>query len=121
MILPKPNFGLFFITVVSFSNIFQTSPQILNNTTDEKIALDYNVSSGETVTIDLDYGKKTVTNNANVNLFGTLTTDSDVATFHIAPDPEAPGGVNELQVFGDEAALGETEIRIQWYVRYIGI
>lgn len=97
------------------------SPQINNNTTDEKIELDYDVSVGETVTINLEYGQKTVTNNASVNLIGTVTTDSDLATFHIAPDPEAPNGVNQLLVTGNDAVIGQTEIRIEWYTRYIGI
>lgn len=97
------------------------SPQILNNTTVEKIKLDYNVSVGETVTINLEYGQKTIVNNASVNLIGTAAVDSDISTFHIAPDPEAPGGINELQVFGDGAVVGATEVKIQWNTNYIGI
>lgn len=97
------------------------SPRILNNTTVEEIALDYNVSVGETVTINLEYGQKTIINNTSVNLIGTATANSDIATFHIAPNPEAPAGINQLQVIGDSAAIGSTEVRIQWNTNYIGI
>lgn len=112
-------------TWLSYPTIYITgplsNPQIYNNTTNEKIELDYDVSVGETVTINLEYGLKTVVNNSSINLIGTVTTDSDLATFHIAPDPEAVNGINSLQVFGDDAAIGETEVRIEWYTNYIGI
>lgn len=98
-----------------------STPRIFNNTTDEKIQLDYDVSAGETVTVNLEYGIKTVENNFGTNLIGTVSTDSDVSTFHIAPDPEATGGVNELVVFGDDAVVGVTEVRITYNERYIGI
>ena len=97
------------------------NPRMLNNTTDEEIELNYNVSAGETVTINLDYGQKTVTNNTGTDLIGTVTTDSDIATFHIAPDPEAPNGQNELQVTGGNAVIGSTEVSINYLERYIGI
>lgn len=112
-------------TFLSFPTIIITGPlenvRILNNTTDEKIELNYDISVGETVTINLDYGVKTIQNNFDTNLLGTATSDSDIATFHIAPYPEAPGGVNELQVFGDGAVSGQTEVRITYNERYFGI
>lgn len=96
-------------------------PRIVNITTDEKIELNYNVAVGETVTINLQFGNKTVVNNFGTNLIGTVTSDSDLATFHIAPDPEATGGVNQLQVVGGGAVIGNTEVRIEWNTQYIGI
>jgi hypothetical protein len=97
------------------------SPRIFNNTTDEKIQLDYDVDSGETVTINLEYGQKTVVNNSGTNLIGTISTDSDVSTFHIAADPEAAGGVNNLAVFGGGANDTDTSVEVRYYERYIGI
>jgi len=112
-------------TWLSYPTITITGPlqssEITNNTTGEKIELEYNISSGEIVTINLAYGQKTVVNNSGTNLIGTVTTDSDVATFHIAPDPEAPGGVNSLTVDGNGSVINETSVVIEWYTRYIGI
>jgi len=112
-------------TWLSYPKIIITGPldnvRILNNTTEEQIELDYDIALGETVTINLDYGKKTITNNTNENLIGTATPESDIATFHIAPHPEALNGLNELQVLGDNAVIGNTEIKITYYERYFGI
>lgn len=96
-------------------------PVITNNTTNEKIQLSYNIAAGETVTVDLAFGNKTVTNNFGANLIGVVTPDSDLATFHIAPDPEAAGGVNNLTVSGGGGSAGLTQIQMSYYTRYIGI
>lgn len=111
-------------TWFSFPVITITGPQfgttIENLSTGEKIALDYALSAGEVVTINLDYGNKTVTNAGGTNLIGTVTSDSDLSTFHIAPDPEVAGGVNDLSV----ASMGNNEdssVVVTYYTRYIGI
>lgn len=98
-----------------------STPKIYNNTTGKSVKLEYIISSGETVTINLEYGQRTIMNNFGENLIGTATVDSDFAEFAIVPEPSAPGGVNDLQVVGDYAAAGETEIRVSWNTKYIGI
>jgi len=98
-----------------------SGPTIENLATGEKITLNYQILDGETVTIALPFGNKTVTNNLGANLAGTVSTDSDLAAFHIAPHPEAPGGVNQIHVIGTDAILGTTQIRLSFYTRYIGI
>jgi len=97
------------------------NPIITNTTTDEKIELDYVIASGEVVTISTAYGAKTITNDDGDNLIGTLTTDSDLATFHIAPDPEAPGGANVFRAQGAGADADVTSMVVKYYTRYIGI
>lgn len=97
------------------------APKITNITTGEKLELSYTVSAGESVTIDTRYGYKTVRNNSGVNLISYLSSDSDLATFHIAADPEAADGVNTLFASGAEAVFGQTSIRVEWNDRYIGI
>lgn len=90
-----------------------------NLTTNEQLSLGYNISLGETVTIDLAYGNKVAMNNFGIDLISTV--DGDLATFHIAESPTAPGGVNQLQVRGVGALAGTTRVLISYYTRYIGI
>jgi hypothetical protein len=110
---------------LSYPEIIMTGPMnnpiITNTTTGEKIELDYNISSGEIVTVTTNYGNKTVTNGDGDNLIGTLTTDSDLATFHIAPDPEAPDGNNVFRAQGSGADSSVTNMVVKYYTRYIGI
>lgn len=94
-------------------------PLVTNTSTGEMVGLTYNIAAGEVVTMDLPFGAKSVTNNLGANLIGLAT--YDLATFHIAPAPEVAGGVNVLTVTGGGGIAGITQIRMSWYVRYIGI
>lgn len=96
------------------------NPRVDNLTTGEFVELDFNVPAGRVVTIDMRYGFKTVTDDLGVNLIGTLTTDSDLATFHIAPNPEAPGGVNEIRFSGNNANAN-SQMVLRFFTRYFGI
>jgi hypothetical protein len=93
---------------------------IENDTTDEAIRFVSSVSEGETVTIDLSFGNKTVTSSIYGNVIGSISDDSDLATFHLAPDPEASGGVNAI-LFAPSGSGENTECTIYYYTRYIGI
>ncbi len=95
-------------------------PIITNETINESIALDYTVADGEEVVIDLSHGAKTVVNTSDVNLIGTVTPDSDLGTFRIDCDPAVPGGVNNFAVSGG-GTNANTRIKIEYYIRYIGI
>jgi len=97
-----------------------TNPVIYNTSTDEKIELYYNVPAGSTIVMDLSYGNKTVYEDGGTNRIGVVTTDSDLATFHIAPIPEVGGGVNTFQVIGTNATA-DTAVELSWYDNYIGI
>ena len=97
-----------------------TNPTIENLTTGEKLALTYTVLNHKTVTIDLRYGYKTIIGDTGNNLIGTLSGDSDLATFHLAPDPEAPLGVNQIRVLG-QSVNANTRVTMRYYVRYFGI
>jgi len=112
-------------TWLSYPEIVMTGPMnnpiITNTTTGEKIELDYNIALGEIVTITTEYGNKTITNEDGDNLIGTLTTDSDLATFHIAPDPVATNGENVLRAQGAGADSAITSMVVKYYNRYIGI
>jgi hypothetical protein len=111
-------------TWLSYPTIEVTGPiggfKITNDTTGEFIHLNYTVPAGDTVTISLEFGNKTVEDVAGNNLIGTVTTDSDLATFHVAPDPEAAGGVNSFSVVG-AGVDANTQVVLTYYTYYIGI
>ncbi|KKL57939.1 hypothetical protein LCGC14_2230370, partial [marine sediment metagenome] len=44
----------------------------------------------------------------------------DLATFHIAPVPEAPLGVNAIRLQGSNAN-GSTAMELRYFDRYFGI
>ncbi len=93
---------------------------ILNNTTGDSIKLNYEIVAGETVAIGLSPGSKSVTSSISGDMIGALDVTSDLATFHLAPDPEAPGGVNVIYVSGTNMAVA-TSLTFCYYTRYIGI
>lgn len=96
------------------------NPIVRNLTTGEKIELNTTIAIGRTVTVSLQYGNKTVIDDLGTNLIGTLTPDSDLATFHLAPAPEAPLGVNSIGVAAFELAA-TSRIVLEYFTRYIGI
>ncbi len=112
----------------AFPTIDVTGPwdnfTITNGATLETLDFGYNIAAGETVTFDLAYGVKSVTNQSGTNLIGSLSTDSDLASFHLTPDAEVTtglaDGVNPMTVTGTN--LDENSILVlSWYTRYIGI
>ena len=104
------------------------NPIIDNVTTGETLDLRHDVGPGETVTIDLAFGQKTITNNLGANLLGSLSTDSDLGTWHIAPTPEAPQVVgqprptarNVIRLRGSNPT-GSTSVQVRYFTRYFGI
>lgn len=97
------------------------NPVITNTSTSEKIELDYSISAGTTITITLDYGNKTVEDGSGSNLIATVSADSDLDTFHVAPDPEVVDGENTITVEGGGADADSTSVTISYYERFIGI
>lgn len=109
-------------TWLAFPVITLTGPLeaavITNLTTDEEIIFAKVLDGGEVVTIDLRFGYKTVKDANGVNLLGFVT--GDLGSFHIEPDPVAPGGVNNLSFYiASPAATGA--VQMQYNTRYIGI
>lgn len=111
-------------TWLSYPEIVITGPisgfNIENTDTGKMIQLNYAIQAGEIVTISLEYGNKTVESDIQGNIIGVVSTDSDLAEFAIVPDPEASGGVNNLEVNG-ASADNDTQIVLNYYTRYIGI
>jgi len=98
-----------------------TAVSIQHQTTLDKVALNnYSSPTGETTTIDLTYGKKTILTNSGVSLLGYVTQDSDLSAFSIQPDPEVAGGINAFDVTVSGGS-SDTLIQMQYKDRYIGI
>jgi len=95
-------------------------PQITNQTTADTIALDYQVSAGETVTINKTPTQVTVTNNFGQNLIGTVTDLSDLVSWVFATEGELTSdGVNTIQISGVNGVAGQTAITIEYDERHI--
>jgi hypothetical protein len=80
----------------------------------------YTIAAGETVTFDLTYGKKTITNNLGVSLLGYLSSDSEIGLFSIQPDPIVADGVNDFVVSVDNGTT-DTTVLFNYFDRYIAI
>lgn len=99
-----------------------TNPKIVNLTTNEKLEFRVGtvINSGSTYTIDTRYGYKTVIDESGVNRISSLTDDSDLDSFHLAPDDEAIDGLNSFKVTGT-AATSATNIYLRYYERFLGV
>lgn len=110
-------------TWLSYPTIVVTGPissfVIYNNTIGEKLELAANLLAGESLTITLDYGSKTIVKSDGTNLIGLLSPTSNLGTFHIAPHPVATNGVNSITTVIPGAA-STTSVTITYYHRYIG-
>lgn len=91
---------------------------VSNTTTGEAIEFNGEVNSDRTLTIDLGYGQKRAYDDAGDDFSGYL--DGDVGEFHIACEPEAENGENDIQVslVGGDA---NTLIEISFRPPYVGI
>lgn len=94
---------------------------ITNATTGDKLDFtEITISSEDYYDIDTRYGYKTVTNKLGGNRIMDLTTDSDLATFRLAAEPEAMQGENNILVTGTSAGE-ETQIIFGWRERYLSM
>lgn len=78
------------------------------------------IAGGDYYEIDLRYGRKTVVDAAGANQLADLTTDSDLTEWHIAADPDAPGGINSIN-FTCASATVATKCTIVYFERFIGV
>lgn len=92
---------------------------IQNVSTGILIGLNYTISTGETVTIDLRYDRKTITNNLGDDLIGYVSSNSEVGNFSLEPNPLITNGINEI-LLGVDGPTSDTSVVITHYRRYIG-
>lgn len=98
-----------------------TNAVITNAATGDK--LDFTgttINAGDSRTIDCRPGKKTVVDAAGASQIDEPTDDSDLQTFSLEADEEAPGGNNAITVTGS-GATSATQVAIVYYIRYIGL
>lgn len=112
-------------TWIEYPTITITGPlngvNIQNTSTNERIILTHNIAAGQTATLDLTYGMKTIELNDGTNLMPYVTSDSDLAAFHLGADPEVANGNNSILVSGGGDTPGVTMVAMLWKDRYIGI
>lgn len=97
-----------------------TNPVIQNLTTNQKLQFDNMIlNTGESVTVNLSYGVKTAQKNDGTNMVGYLSSDSNLGEFHLAPNPEATNGVNQIRI-SSSGGGGGTGIVMTYKYRYIG-
>jgi hypothetical protein len=80
----------------------------------------YVIVAGETVTFDLTYGRKTITNNFGSSLLGYLSSDSEIGLFSIQPSPITSNGVNNFVVSAEDGDTNTT-VLFDYFDRFIGI
>lgn len=94
---------------------------IENESTGEKLDFTgHDIDASEVVTLDLRYGRKSLTSSTGNTTLAHLTNDSDLGTFHVAADPDAPGGLNIFRVACTGAQAG-TLIQMRLNPKYKGI
>jgi hypothetical protein len=96
-------------------------PVVTNTTTGDALTISATIAAGEYYDIDLSYNAKTVVDNTGANRISTLSTDSDLASWHIAPPVDGTGTRNNTVTFTGQEASSATALRIQYYTRYDGI
>lgn len=96
-------------------------PVITNLATGERLQMDIEVEEGQSIVFDLRYGHKSVTDRYGNNYMPYLSPDSDLATFHIAPHPEAADGINPIWVSGSRGKPDVTGVLITYNAKYLGI
>lgn len=93
---------------------------IYNLTTGDALLLPYlGLGAGHWIQIDCRYGHKSVVDDGGDNRISELSDDSDLATFRLAVDPEAEGGVNMLRFAVVGSADNNTGLQVQYYDRYM--
>lgn len=96
-----------------------TTAIISNLTTGEEIEIAYTITIGQTLTVVLD-GQILVYDTTGTSRIGTVTPESDLAYWHLAPDPEAAGGVNTIRVKLAGSNPAVSDVTISWYDKYWG-
>lgn len=77
------------------------------------------VEANDIWTIDLRYGHKDTVNLAGINQNEFISTNSDMATWHLGPHAEVYHGRNSLRILASDCNE-DSKIEMTWYKRYVG-
>ena len=93
-------------------------PIITNETTGDTLNFTGGtLGTADTWIVDTRYGRKSALR-GTVSVANFLSTDSDLATFRLAPDPIASGGTNVITVDSTDAGTAAV-VTIEYYNRYL--
>lgn len=92
------------------------TPVITNETTGRTIELNYNVAANETITIAILPESATITSDINGDILGTVTNNSDLVFFTLAPKQ-----INTISFSGANGIEGSSTISMAYYVRYLSV
>ena len=98
-----------------------TNITITNTTIGDKLVLTTVLDAGKTITISLMPGLKTIVDSDGNNLMDALSTDSDLVTFSIEPDPLATNGTNAVRLQGSNGVEGASAITFAFNEKFVAI
>lgn len=94
-----------------------SDPAVESITVGNQITVSYDITAGQTITIDTL--EQTITLSDGTNLIPYMS--GDLALFGLEPDPVAPGGVNEIQVSFSGGDPDSSAARMTWRNCYAGV
>ena len=120
-------------TPVTYAGTWRSQPSLIritgpitefvltNETTGDDITAKAGVTiaAGDYYDIDCRYGIATVIDSSGVNKVANITDTSELTTFHLAPNPDALGGINSLSLTGSNVT-SITKVEITYYNRFLG-
>jgi hypothetical protein len=84
------------------------------------INFDDPILAGDTWTIDLSYGAKTIYDQNGVSKFSSLDINSNLINWGLYPEPPVQDGINTISVSGT-GTTNATSITMVYYARYLGV
>lgn len=97
-----------------------TNPGLVNSTTGETLGFTTVVVAGTSLVISLGSDPVTIVDSLGVDRIGDLDSTSHLASWHLAPHPEAANGQNTL-LFSGSGTSGATACVLNYHDKYWGI
>ena len=96
------------------------APTVTNLTTNQQISLNYNVSDGETILIEIDpQSQRIVSSVSGVLPVGIIDSVSDLVSFYLATRGNLTAdGTNVMQITASGGVSGQTSIVIEYTIRH---